>query len=226
MPELTEQITTENAKKSSSLADTLNLKRQYPMSLRRALKKSFSFLVVALLVAGAMYLLDKHWIPTFDDPVRREVLNELAIAIAGFAGFIWIGRIFFFEMERLFYDYRVQGGNLYISKGILIKEKGSFPLSRITDLYLHRGLGDLIFGLSSLHVSTPTTASGEFAYIHGLTIRNAEALRDHLEKLIKGHDQHLRNIDRFMRNMAASPQQEDLTNQQRANATPRVPTGD
>lgn len=87
------------------------------------------------------------------------------------------------EMNYLYYG--VENGQFMISKGIFLKQRGSFPLGRITDIYLERGAIDLIFGLYDLHVSTPTVSSGEFAKISGLSRASAFGIQEKLSALVE-----------------------------------------
>lgn len=191
------------------------LKREFPMTHRRALKKAFWRSVLFVAVAAIWSSAEYGWILQIPDENLKFRVRCIYALVTGAAFLWWISRVIYYEVERFYYDYRVVGGNLYLSKGMFVKETGSFPLSRITDIYLHRGWGDYFWGLSSLHVSTPTTTSGEFAYIHGLTIRNAVRLRRRLEQMIKEHDHHIENISDLMKNVA------EFRNVQKANRSGR-----
>jgi len=179
------------------------LKKEFPMTYRRAFKKAFWRFVLLVVVARAATSAESIWVQQIADEHLKFNLRLIFISLTVAAFIWWLARVIYYEIERRYYDYRVVGGNLYLSKGMFVKETGSFPLSRITDIYLHRGMGDYFWGLSSLHVSTPTATSGEFAFIHGLTTRNAVRLRRQLEQLIKEHDHHIENISGLMGNVAA-----------------------
>ena len=182
----------------SSTANPILLKKEFPMTHRRAFKKSFWLFAIFGGIALIALGLDTYWVQDIQNTTDREVVRTALVGITAISFLVWFLRLVFFEIERLFYDYRVEGGNLHVSKGIILKEKGSFPLSRITDIYLHRGVGDFFWGISSLHVSTPTASSGRFAYIHGLTKNNADKLRVRLEELVKEQDFQIENIGGYV----------------------------
>ena len=170
---------------------SIDLKREFPMSFRRSLKKSFWLFVLFLVMARVALFLHHQWVPTLAGERNIALANLSLISATLLCFFAWLGRLAYYEVERASYEYKLTAGNIYLKRGLLVKYTGSFPLSRITDIYLHRGMGDWFWGLSSLHISTPTTASGEFAYIHGLLTKDAEALQGRLELLVKEHDRRM-----------------------------------
>ena len=103
-------------------------------------------------------------------------------------------------MYRTSYYYAIKEGHLVVAKGVVLRQRGSFPLSRITDVYLTRTFGDFIFGLYDLHISTPTTTSGEFAKIDGLGRAAAVAFQRDLTGYIEAYSDvrqgHLEEIAR------------------------------
>ncbi len=176
------------------LQQEINLKKEYPIRFRRSIKKSFWRLLSAIMITAicGLFLIDA--VPEIQNPTKRELIKILLYSSIFGAVVWWLSQFVYHLAEQLSFQYRVSGGNLYLRKGFITKETGSFPLSRITDIYLHRGWGDFFWGLSSLHVSTPTASSGNFAYIHGLRIKDAEKMRARLEKLVKLHDMHMQSL--------------------------------
>ena len=146
-----------------------------------------------LIIQGSIWIYDEL-VNSLPEGSEKDRWTLLLLAIDLFTCCVWLVRVLYYLVERATYQYGTSGGNLYLRRGLIRREAGSFPLSRITDIYLHRGWGDFFWGLSTLHISTPTTKSGEFAYIHGLSIADAEALRGRLEGLVKQGDQHLESI--------------------------------
>lgn len=199
----------ESSKQLDLQNSTIDLKNEFPITFRRALKKSFWRGVCFLLVLSFTLLFGESLLSGIQNQAKRDAA-ELFLFFVNFCFFMWwLGRFVQFHIEKMTYEYKVSGGNLYLSKGLITKEKGSFPLDRITDIYLHRGVGDFFWGLSSLHISTPTVSSGHFAYIHGLTIRSAESLRERLEQLVKASDRRLDevalNVQNIMQYQKARP---------------------
>ena len=103
-------------------------------------------------------------------------------------------------MYRTSYYYAIKDGHLVVAKGVILRQRGSFPLSRITDVYLTKTVSDFVLGLYDLHISTPTTTSGEFAKIDGLG-RSAAVLfqRDltgYIEAYSEVRQSHLEELSR------------------------------
>jgi len=115
-------------------------------------------------------------------------MQTVASVLVLLSFFAAIGKFIFEVLEVQHYSYGIEAGHLVISKGIVLKRRGSFPLSRITDVYLDRTFADFLFGLYTLHISTPTMTSGHFARIDGLSLKSAlrmqEVLTDCLDSPI------------------------------------------
>ena len=162
-----------------------DLKREFPISHRLVIKRSFAWLlafVVILLVAVAsrVYLVSL----ITDEYVAagvRQLIYFVVVAGAALSG----GKLLYEELYRACYQYGIEAGNLFISKGIILKQRGAFPLPKITDVYLDRTFRDFVFGLCNLHVSTPTAHSGEFARIDGLSKKTAVGLQHRLTELLE-----------------------------------------
>lgn len=166
----------------------IDLKKEYPITFRRAFKKAFWVGMIALGIGAISYRIFHGYISALPEGEEKDFYALLIASVNLIAVAWWASKVAYYQVERATYRYNVAGGNLYLSKGLITRDTGSFPLSRITDIYLHRGIGDFFWGLASLHISTPTMQSGQFAYIHGLTIRNAENLRSRLESLVESRD--------------------------------------
>lgn len=160
---------------------TIDLRSQYPIALRVILKRSFSWVAGWIGFLGILVAVhagtSNH---LFDSPAGQVVLSGFIIASA-----IFIAKLTYEILYRASYYYAIEAGYLVISKGIIIRQRGSFPLSRITDVYLDRSVSDFIFGLYDLHVSTPTIDSGRFARIDGLPRDSAVHLQRSLVSLIE-----------------------------------------
>ncbi|MCC6219810.1 MAG: PH domain-containing protein [Deltaproteobacteria bacterium] len=184
--------------KPSHVTDYLDLKKEFPMSTLWAGRGASLLFLFFLISVGVAWVVSEYYVAYIQDDLWRERAEGVLIGVMALLLAASVIRFIFLQLEARFYDYHVRGGNLYISKGIIIKERGSFPLSRITDIYLRRGVGDLIFGLATLHVSTPTSSSGHFAYIKGLRMHDAMALQTKLEELVKEQDNSLANMSELM----------------------------
>jgi len=182
--------------------EVIDLRRQYPMSHRWPVKQSAGLLAVLVASIVISTAIDHYFVMDMDNDWNRRAIQLMMASMMGLSFLLWFARAMLLEVELMHYDYRIQGGYLYISKGIFLKQKGSFPLSRITDIYLERGIGDFLFGLYNLHVSTPTASSGEFAYILGMREKNAFALQKRLTELVQENEYHIENIDQFVSGLA------------------------
>jgi membrane protein YdbS with pleckstrin-like domain len=160
---------------------TIDLRTQFPIAYRVILKRSlswvagwFGFLALLILVhsGAAAHLLEA--------PIGQVMLGGFAVV-----SIVFVIKLTYEWLYRASYYYAIEAGYLVISKGIIIRQRGSFPLSRITDVYLDRTVSDFVFGLYDLHVSTPTVDSGRFARIDGLPRDSAVHLQRSLVSLIE-----------------------------------------
>ena len=69
---------------------------------------------------------------------------------------------------------------MYVSRGIIFRNKGSLPLLPIAELYVRQNLVDFIFGLFEVHIVVPVDATRKFLMIDGLNKKNANALQEFL----------------------------------------------
>lgn len=140
--------------------------------------------VFALLMAGSF--LGRE----LNTPLLQEAfLPGLRMALlAMFA--IWTLRAVYEALARSHLEYRIEHGHLVISRGVLLKQRGVFPLPRIADVYVESTFLDLFFGLHTLHIATPTTLSEQFARIDGLSYANAEGLQEALVLAVEHASHH------------------------------------
>lgn len=168
---------------------SVELSSTYPISYRIVVKKTLPFLLFFVIVLTLVLFLTLGEEP----PVEEETtsfFHEGAFAFLAAAFLLFVGKLLYETLYRAHYHYGIEAGHLVISKGIILKMRGSFPLSRITDVYLDRSLSDFFFGLYNLHVSTPTTHSGRFARIDGLSIRTAVKLQKRLSAFLESTEPH------------------------------------
>ncbi|MCB0359018.1 MAG: PH domain-containing protein [Bdellovibrionales bacterium] len=159
------------------------LRRRYPLSRRKILKKSIPKIGRPLFVALATALLIAvvfHYVKRFDldDPTGFILKQEFPILLVYGALVVWLAwyPLYQFLYWRT-YSYDADGCHLYIRKGVIIRKEAILPFSRITDVYLDQDFLDVVLGLYDLHFSTPTVESGKFAHIDGLSRAAAERLK-------------------------------------------------
>jgi len=156
---------------------TTDLRKLYPVSQLRVAKRVIPWVLAAIILNWALI----NAVSSLDGTVSGDALSGIQNTVLIIIALSIIGCVLKFVYEELYqsrYRYAIEAGHLVICKGLFLKERGSFPLSRITEVYLDRSWLDLIFGIYILHVSTPTNHSDEFARIVGLTQKNALALQE------------------------------------------------
>jgi membrane protein YdbS with pleckstrin-like domain len=163
----------------------IDLHTLYPISRRVIVKRSsgwISFFILCVLIfLGINFGLDTAFFGA-DSHAR------LKIVAAGLLGFSVLGlalKLLYEECQRRCITYHVEDGHFMVKKGIILKQRGVFPLPRITDIYLQRDLWDLLLNLANLDVSTPTTYSADFTRIEGLPHPVAVALQKRLTTVVE-----------------------------------------
>lgn len=183
----------------------LNLKKLYPISGLTDFRKTFWLLCATMLlslIAALANVVPQTLLP--DHYLNHMVNNGLRI-LAFALGCCWFGKFVYECLRRHCLYYGIFDGHLLITQGIILKQRGFFPLSRITDIYLERSPLDLLFGLHTLHISTPTSLSERFARIEGLNLPTALELQqllssvlEHAEERGAAHRPNFGDIDNYM----------------------------
>lgn len=161
---------------------TVNLSERHPISSLYPFRKTIGIFLGLVLMLSLIRIMDPH------HKHGELILGILALASIALALF-WIISVTYYSLKRASYYYGIDDSQLIFVRGILVKERGYFQLSRITEVYVDRSIVDLLFGLYSLHVSTPTAQSDKFARIEGLTESSAFALQSHLSILLEQKNQ-------------------------------------
>lgn len=157
-------------------ATAIDLKKRFPISRRQLVKEMFPWLM------GFTALIWLYWhnfssaaLVFSADPTPID-----EIVLYGSAFGILSAMTLYHLLQRIFFQYKIEGFRLIIRKGILLVEEGSLPLLPIAEVFARRGLLDLIFGLYQVHVAVPVDLVKSFARIEGLSKRNAALLIDYL----------------------------------------------
>ncbi|MBN8549701.1 MAG: PH domain-containing protein [Deltaproteobacteria bacterium] len=174
-----------NQGQQQSKAIELNLKKLFPVSALTDFRRTFWLLTASImmsLLAALMNVLPASFLPDQNmNHVLTNGVRYLAFALSGW----WFAKFVYEALRRHCLYYGIYDGHLLITQGILLKQRGFFPLSRITDIYLERTPIDLLFGLHTLHISTPTSLSERFARIEGLNLSTALALQQLLSSVLE-----------------------------------------
>lgn len=163
----------------------INLRKLYPISHLWPFMRSVSWLLAFVFCLIIVAFADYYWASEIERDLERDLVHFVMAMLLAISFLGWVMRFLLYELEMWHYDYRVEKGHLNIHKGIFLKQKGSFPLARITDIYLDRSFSDFVFGLWNVHVSTPTASSGVFARVNGLSELNATGLQRSLSELVQ-----------------------------------------
>ena len=174
-----------NSKLQETAGTELNLKKLYPVSGLIDFRKTFWLLGATMtlsLVAAVVNLMP----PSFLSDPNTSLMITNGVRVLAFAlACCWFVKFIYECLRRHSLYYGIFDGHLIISQGIILKQRGFFPLSRITDIYLERSPLDLLFGLHTLHISTPTSLSERFARIEGLSLPVALALQQLLSSVLE-----------------------------------------
>lgn len=167
-------------RRSRIRAKVIDLSQRYPISALIDIRKTaWTFTGAAIAGAAAVTITvvpPDHALSLHDYPFVQALVQVLAVLLSC----LWFVRFTYEFLRRQCLYYGLEDGHFVISQGIILRQRGFFPLSRITDVYLERSLLDLIFGLHTLHISTPTPLSERFARIEGLDEYTARALQHYL----------------------------------------------
>ena len=157
------------------------LRKTIPLRRRKILKKSLGNMIVVLLAGGFLTLIAYGLLRI--GIVRIPEGNERSANILAGLWFVFLGLLMFYRMiyqylYYLAYFYDVDGENLVVRKGVVIKREIIIPFKRITDVYVDQDLWDVILRIYDVHISTPTKESGDFAHIDGVNREGANRLRE------------------------------------------------
>jgi uncharacterized membrane protein YdbT with pleckstrin-like domain len=153
------------------------LSQQYPIAKRYALKSNLSGLlgIVICTAIGAALLF-------FGTPMDSWAFLAAVIAGGVLTGIVLVrslyllGWCFTFSMELC-------NGNFHVSRGVFMKERSSFPLSRIVDIVVTYDIPDLILGLRTLRITPMGVGVSDIITISGVRSAQALQLKSELEWL-------------------------------------------
>lgn len=157
---------------------SVNLSKLHPISSLYPFRKTIWIFIGLVLILALIKNID----PKYE---HSDLILTLLFPTLLLFSLIWLVGVTYYSLKRASYFYGIDDSQLIFIRGIIIKERGYFQLSRITEVYVDRSLVDLMFGLYSLHVSTPTAQSDKFARIEGLSETSALALQSHLSTLLE-----------------------------------------
>ena len=166
---------------------TINLKKLHPHSFRY-----FLYLLMPWIVGLGLIIFSSSighaYIAQSEDLAHSAFSDGMTKFLVAGSIVVLLARIVYCLSYLKRCTYEVRSGNLIISRGIFLRNQGSFPLRRITDVYTRNNWRTLLFGLYEVEILTPSGESKEFSHIEGLSRRTALALKERVMSLIEEGD--------------------------------------
>ena len=159
-----------------------NLRETFPISPLKVVRVSIVWILFYILSTAVMLLVLSSIKPVLDPLSGFTYSVGLFVIIAG--GIICLAKLIYEAIYYKLFEYHIEDGNIVVTEGIFFKERGMFPISTISDVYLERNFLDLFFGLYNIHITNPGAESHHFGDIRGLTPENAVGFQDYLKNLI------------------------------------------
>ena len=165
--------------------DAINLRKQYPLSKLSIFRRSWHWLFIYVDVVGLLLSRALFAAPNSESGnLFTQMFNWLSFYLI-FGGLAVITAKLFYEvLYYCTYQYVVDSGGISVVEGVLIRVRSSYPLTKITDVYLDRNWIEVICLLWNLNIATPNPASFGFGQIRGLRRDVAVALSDYLNSLL------------------------------------------
>lgn len=174
-----------------------DLKRLFPISHLHVFKEVFPWLLGLGIIRLALFFSGTDRLFEGD----LAVMDSGGLIITGLLlGIIIIRACSVILRDSLISYALINEDRLEITKGIVLRKRGSYPLSSITEVYVSQTWPELVFGLAKVDVATPAMRSGHVASIEGLERKTAEGLQ---RMLIDAAE--LKKMQRTSRDLARAP---------------------
>jgi len=161
----------------------MNLKQLYPQPSRVVIRDTFWWLLLGVVLAFVIATLRGDVV--LPGGLDREALILKKSALLFAVVIVIAGRITYGILYRATYQYSIHRGRLQIVRGVVVKEEALLPLLPITELYVKRGLIDLLFGLSSVYVAVILERAQRIGEIRGLRHGDAQRVRDEILRVME-----------------------------------------
>lgn len=159
-----------------------DLKEIFPQPSRIILRRSLVWILVYILFAWGVFFSLSDVAPNRNQLSQFTYLFGFYLIAIG--AIVCIGKVIYEIAYHNLYLYKIEDGNLIVSEGIFLKERGMYPISAIRDVYLERNFLDLVFGLYNLHITNLSSESHHFGDIKGLAPEDAVGFQNYLKELI------------------------------------------
>ncbi len=160
----------------------IQLRRRFGISTRLILKHCFALIVAYIIVIVVITTFDrlvKRGVVTFNTEVPYFMFTLVFLISTA----VLACKVLYEVVYYLMYDYKFVHEQLIITKGVLWRTTASFPVTKMTDIYIERTPLDLICFLATLQVTTPAAVTN-FGGIEGLPPGSAARLQSFLVGLI------------------------------------------
>ncbi len=120
---------------------------------------------------------------TVDDPLAQSIVGvwvHIITVLVAVWLIIWVPRYY----ESI--TYAIDDQWLYAEGGVFWKRRSRLPVGRVQMVDVNQGPWQRMYGLASLRVFTAATGQST-AELSFQNIENAEAIRDHILKLVQKH---------------------------------------
>lgn len=160
--------------------EIIDLKQKYPIANRFVLRRSFWWLLICVGTAVMLWLAYVHYFSLEQVPLTASdlALKKIVVIAGTFA--VFLVRTAYLLLFRWTYVYALNNNRLIVSRGVILREEASIPLTNLTELYLKRSWLDFLFGLNNLYIASPLERIQRIALIEGLSSGTARALKSYL----------------------------------------------
>lgn len=172
----------------SELREDVALKKKYPRAFRSVLRRIVPWLIVYIGIVCIFFIIDSVCLSSPPLSPEESAITSAAVFRALFAVILRTGLIvcvlkaIYELLYYLTYYYAIEAGHIVISKGVILKSRGSIPFNKISDISLERKLLDFVFVLYNIRFLTMTNTP-QISGISGLSTNTAVALQDYLVKI-------------------------------------------
>lgn len=163
----------------------VDLKKLFPCSKRKALRRSIGQLMFFLLALVACILADFLWVSEYQDEQFQDLVHWAMLALIAGSFCYWVYCYRMVKWRGRCLRYFIQDGSLMVRKGIFLKKSGTFHLTRITDVFVDQDRLDWLFGVGNIMFSTAHEQSCNFAIIDALDIRQAQRFQEYMLNLVE-----------------------------------------
>lgn len=160
----------------------VELRREYPIARRFVLMRVAPWLIIFIAIWIGLQTFDTIFGSYGSGPaeeVWQMLCASVLLTVAVLVGIRLIYELVYFKLYR----YGLELEHLVIAKGVLWRTRASFPLTKITDIYVEQTPLELLFGLATLQVTTPAAVTN-FGGIEGLSTARSVQLQQYLLALI------------------------------------------